>query len=79
MSRKYRIAALLKGLRLECDKHLEGLSETYNGHLAWLREATEASKEKIIVLKRKEEKKRRLSGEKDKERDVQVELFSCNR
>eukprot|EP01084_Bolivina_argentea_P056734 103783_1 len=79
MSRRYRIAALLKGLRLECDKHSESLSEAYNGHLAWLREATEASKEKIIALKRKEEKKRRLSGEKDKERDVQVELFSCNR
>ncbi len=79
MSRRYRIAALLKGLRLECDKHSESLSEAYNGHLAWLREATEASKEKIIVLKRKDEKKRRLSGEKDKERDVQVELFSCNR
>ncbi len=79
MPRRYRIAALLKGLRLECDKHSENISEAYNGHLAWLREATEASKEKIMTLKMKEEEKRRLSGVKDKERDMQVELFRCNK
>ncbi len=79
MSRRYRIATLLKGLRLEYDKHSETLSEAYNCHLAWLREATDTSKEKIMALKRMEEEERRLSGGYDKERGVQVELFSCNR